>query len=234
MFVLANGEVVALSRAAQQDAHQGEPPVGEFEAASTGASSRNIDRFRGGSESVQNGVEGAVSKLTMRIDREAGYAAIQPQPGLVAILDDRWRACRRGLLFHTMSAPEQPARVSRGGSWNNDNPRNVRSSNRNRNEPTNRNNNIGFRCARQWSLFVVRSRPARPCATAPLLGAAQDCSCGLAFDVSHISHYCRRFALASVVSSGHAATAEVMRGYGTAPTTSSALAPSGITHVATP
>jgi formylglycine-generating enzyme required for sulfatase activity len=34
----------------------------------------------------------------------------------------------------------------RGGSWNN-NPQNVRVSNRNRNEPTNRNNNIGFRWA---------------------------------------------------------------------------------------
>ncbi len=34
----------------------------------------------------------------------------------------------------------------RGGAWNN-NPQNVRVSNRNRNEPTNRNNNIGFRCA---------------------------------------------------------------------------------------
>ena len=33
----------------------------------------------------------------------------------------------------------------RGGSWNN-NTRNVRASCRNRNEPTNRNNNIGFRC----------------------------------------------------------------------------------------
>jgi formylglycine-generating enzyme required for sulfatase activity len=33
----------------------------------------------------------------------------------------------------------------RGGSWNN-NPTNVRISIRNRNEPENRNNNIGFRC----------------------------------------------------------------------------------------
>ncbi|WP_371418457.1 SUMF1/EgtB/PvdO family nonheme iron enzyme [Methylocapsa sp. S129] len=32
----------------------------------------------------------------------------------------------------------------RGGSWNN-NPRNLRSANRNRNEPDNRNDNIGFR-----------------------------------------------------------------------------------------
>ena len=37
-------------------------------------------------------------------------------------------------------------RVLRGGSWIN-NGRNVRSANRNRNEPDNRNNNIGFRLA---------------------------------------------------------------------------------------
>lgn len=37
-------------------------------------------------------------------------------------------------------------KVLRGGSWNN-NARNVRASNRNRNAPDNRNNNIGFRCA---------------------------------------------------------------------------------------
>lgn len=35
----------------------------------------------------------------------------------------------------------------RGGSWNN-NGRNCRSANRNRNEPANRNNNLGFRLAR--------------------------------------------------------------------------------------
>ncbi|NJP12618.1 MAG: SUMF1/EgtB/PvdO family nonheme iron enzyme [Leptolyngbyaceae cyanobacterium RU_5_1] len=39
----------------------------------------------------------------------------------------------------------------RGGSWNN-NPVNCRSANRNRNNPGNRNNNIGFR--------VVVSLPA--------------------------------------------------------------------------
>ncbi len=46
-------------------------------------------------------------------------------------------------------------RVNRGGSWNNT-ARNCRSSNRNRNEPTNRNNNLGFRLAtapcREWML----------------------------------------------------------------------------------
>jgi hypothetical protein len=44
--------------------------------------------------------------------------------------------------------PWQAARVNRGGSWNNDNPSNVRSANRNRNNPTNQNENLGFRCAR--------------------------------------------------------------------------------------
>ncbi|MBI5816363.1 MAG: SUMF1/EgtB/PvdO family nonheme iron enzyme [Nitrospinae bacterium] len=33
----------------------------------------------------------------------------------------------------------------RGGSWNN-NPDNLRASNRNNNDPANRNNNNGFRC----------------------------------------------------------------------------------------
>jgi retron-type reverse transcriptase len=41
--------------------------------------------------------------------------------------------------------PERP-RVLRGGSWNN-NPQNLRSANRNRNQPDNRNNNDGFRLA---------------------------------------------------------------------------------------
>ncbi|MGE0822243.1 MAG: SUMF1/EgtB/PvdO family nonheme iron enzyme [Candidatus Binatia bacterium] len=38
------------------------------------------------------------------------------------------------------------ARSLRGGSWNNQ-PQNARASNRNRNEPGNRNDNIGLRCA---------------------------------------------------------------------------------------
>ncbi|MCH8957176.1 SUMF1/EgtB/PvdO family nonheme iron enzyme [candidate division KSB1 bacterium] len=40
----------------------------------------------------------------------------------------------------------------RGGSWNN-NPNNIRCANRNRNNPTNQNNNNGFRCvqyAENW------------------------------------------------------------------------------------
>jgi len=38
-------------------------------------------------------------------------------------------------------------RVIRGGSWNNE-ARNVRAACRNGDEPGNRNNNVGFRCAR--------------------------------------------------------------------------------------
>jgi hypothetical protein len=48
----------------------------------------------------------------------------------------------------TLEAWTAPCRrLVRGGSWNN-NPQNLRSANRNRNNPDNRNNNIGFRVAR--------------------------------------------------------------------------------------
>ncbi|MBN1610949.1 MAG: SUMF1/EgtB/PvdO family nonheme iron enzyme [Polyangiaceae bacterium] len=47
-----------------------------------------------------------------------------------------------------LAEPGQAARVNRGGSWNNNDPSNVRAANRNRNDPANRNNNLGFRCAR--------------------------------------------------------------------------------------
>jgi formylglycine-generating enzyme required for sulfatase activity len=53
-----------------------------------------------------------------------------------------------------MTLGENPAqrgmsrdRVLRGGSFDNE-PRNLRSANRNRNEPENRNDNVGFRCVR--------------------------------------------------------------------------------------
>jgi formylglycine-generating enzyme required for sulfatase activity len=49
--------------------------------------------------------------------------------------------------------------VIRGGSWNNK-PENLRASNRNRNNPDNRNNNIGFRLAQsaRTALVVVPAR----------------------------------------------------------------------------
>jgi hypothetical protein len=42
---------------------------------------------------------------------------------------------------------EAANRVKRGGSWNND-AQKARSANRGRNQPENRNNNLGFRVAR--------------------------------------------------------------------------------------
>jgi hypothetical protein len=48
--------------------------------------------------------------------------------------------------------------VVRGGSWNN-NPENLRVSNRNNNAPANRNNNLGFRCAREVERVTECGRP---------------------------------------------------------------------------
>ena len=55
----------------------------------------------------------------------------------------------------------------RGGSFNNDT-RNLRAANRNRNEPDNRNNNIGFRCVRD----VERRRTIASAAGAAVVTAA--------------------------------------------------------------
>ena len=62
--------------------------------------------------------------------RDSGVAGGDSQPG----------------EFQQGSGPERSQRVIRGGAWNN-NPRNLRSANRNRNTRSNRNNNIGFRLA---------------------------------------------------------------------------------------
>ena len=67
---------------------------------------------------------------------------------------------RRGIFspgcVHKGSGPRDGQRVIRGGSWNNK-PENLRSSNRNRNNTDNRNNNIGFRLAQ--SARTAHSRP---------------------------------------------------------------------------
>jgi hypothetical protein len=62
-------------------------------------------------------------------------------------------------------------RVLRGGSWNNT-PQNLRSANRNRNAPDNRNNNTGFRIA------STASSPERACLAQRTArhGAVQGCA----------------------------------------------------------
>jgi formylglycine-generating enzyme required for sulfatase activity len=64
-------------------------------------------------------------------------------------MNQRWRAVppnadRRAEKGQTLRGRRWEHRVLRGGSWNN-NARNCHTAYRNRNEPGNRNNNIGFR-----------------------------------------------------------------------------------------
>ena len=68
------------------------------------------------------------------------------------------------------------ARVLRGGSWNHDDPENLRASYRNNNHPGNRNNNVGFRvvcvvvsarkvlsqAGNRWARCGVGEAPAPP------------------------------------------------------------------------
>ncbi|MBI5408246.1 MAG: SUMF1/EgtB/PvdO family nonheme iron enzyme [Nitrospirae bacterium] len=56
---------------------------------------------------------------------------------------------------HNLRGQVKYNRVLRGGSWNN-NPRNIRTANRNRNNPDNRNNNNGFRLLNTLNSLVVR------------------------------------------------------------------------------
>lgn len=58
-------------------------------------------------------------------------------------------------------------RVNRGGSWNN-NARNCRSANRNRNDPGNRNNNLGFRVLAAAQQDQAERPPVEPDGIPPL------------------------------------------------------------------
>ncbi|MCC5838839.1 MAG: SUMF1/EgtB/PvdO family nonheme iron enzyme [Opitutales bacterium] len=49
------------------------------------------------------------------------------------------------MSFGRKGLSDGSSRVVRGGSWNNNNENNLRVENRNTNDPSNRNNNIGFR-----------------------------------------------------------------------------------------
>ncbi len=63
--------------------------------------------------------------------------------------------------------PRATLRVLRGGGWNNNLPTRVRAANRNRNVPANRNENVGFRCARETTPALQRSRPLEECLGLP-------------------------------------------------------------------
>lgn len=85
----------------------------------------------------------------------------------------------------------------RGGSWNNE-PDNVRSANRNRNTPTKRNDNIGFRCAQdarpmaRVRLFMgkIRSVPSGVQTDPGLVGsvAGQPKNAPPAFRTGQVTH----------------------------------------------
>jgi hypothetical protein len=70
-------------------------------------------------------------------------------------------------------------RVLRGGSWNNK-PNNVRCANRNNNNPTNRNNNIGFRCAKTSAgiSFLTGKGSEQTSPSSFLLSQGKDKECG--------------------------------------------------------
>lgn len=63
----------------------------------------------------------------------------------------RW--CSVAVEENSVKSLEGPSssRGLRGGSWNN-NSNNLHASNRNDNDPTNQNNNVGFRAASSWQV----------------------------------------------------------------------------------
>jgi hypothetical protein len=63
-----------------------------------------------------------------------------------ANLEQAARQAQRGKCLREGNYGARRFRVLRGGSWNN-NARNCRSARRNRNNPANRNHNLGFRLA---------------------------------------------------------------------------------------
>ncbi len=60
----------------------------------------------------------------------------------------------------------------RGGSWNNTTANNVRAAYRNNNNPTNRNNNIGFRCARDRNAGIPTATAVGRVHLLPRLGVS--------------------------------------------------------------
>jgi len=77
-----------------------------------------------------------------------------------------WCADRYDSDYYENSAEENPRspdsgtlRVLRGGAWNNNNLNRLRCAVRNNNDPDNRNNNRGFRCAQDLDYIFTSLRP---------------------------------------------------------------------------
>ena len=96
---------------------------------------------------------------------DVGLRCANPTYGATALGVPRpWRDLRACMhpgilpgLALPVGLPERWRRVVRGGSWNNE-PENLRSANRNRNNADNRNNNIGFRLAQSARAALGRAR----------------------------------------------------------------------------
>ncbi|MCC6647513.1 MAG: SUMF1/EgtB/PvdO family nonheme iron enzyme [Polyangiaceae bacterium] len=175
VLVLRDGEVAPVPRAAQQHTGDRELTVRGVEQRESRSSPSRVDGLRRRHERLQRCLDEAVPELTPRRRRERRRALVQPQPGAVrGVGHHRGRRgpLRRRRRRHTVRGTGQTARVNRGGSWNNDNPDNLRGANRNRREPSNRNDNLGFRCASGERQLAGGSRPVGPCHPPPLPGVS--------------------------------------------------------------
>jgi formylglycine-generating enzyme required for sulfatase activity len=70
-------------------------------------------------------------------------------------------ASRRFEVEPAQGALGNSRRVNRGGGWNNNDASRVRAANRNRDAPANRNNNLGFRCAKTVEHLARQGVPSR-------------------------------------------------------------------------
>ncbi len=162
MLVLLDRQVLSVPRAAQQDPKHGQAPVRAVQARHARQSPRQVRSFGRCGQRIERRIDDPMTEHAPGLHWETGDACVDPEPHFVSVLHERGEGCRRAIVVHGSRLPGHAARVNRGGSWNNNNPGNVRGANRNRNAPTNRNNNLGFRCARPAAPACRAITVARP------------------------------------------------------------------------